>query len=153
MDSGPAEMNSLYGSMTRSAVISLLNSRCAMILDPTRTAPVWPPIPRIAARRICLVSGSDPEFRRREATRAGDGVREGCDHRDEQEEKRSEGGTGGGRRPAPTILSRIRQGVPSAPSNHSPRWTNLQNGSLPCNRQSERSDKQTPPRASARVLV
>ena len=26
-----------------------------------RTAPVWPPIPRIAARRICLVSDSDPE--------------------------------------------------------------------------------------------
>jgi hypothetical protein len=25
-------------------------------------------------------------------SRAGDGVREGCDHRDEQEEKRSEGG-------------------------------------------------------------
>jgi hypothetical protein len=43
-------------------------------------------------------------------SRAGDGVREGCDHRDEQEEKRSEGGTGGGRRPAPTVLSRIRQG-------------------------------------------
>jgi len=31
-------------------------------------------------------------------SRAGDGVREGCDHRDEQEEKRSEGGTGGRRR-------------------------------------------------------
>ena len=68
MDGGPAEMNSLYGSMARSAVISLLNSRCAMILAPTRTAPVWPPIPRIVARRICLVSGSDPEFRRRGAT-------------------------------------------------------------------------------------
>ena len=39
-------------------------------------------------------------------------------NRDEQEEKRSEGGTGGGRRPAPTVLSRIRQGVLSAPSNH-----------------------------------
>src|SRR5437867_8762807 len=51
-------------------------------------------------------------------SRAGDGVREGCDHRDEQEEKRSEGGTGGGRRPAPTVLSRIRQGVLSAPLNH-----------------------------------
>ena len=44
-------------------------------------------------------------------SRAGDGVREGCDHRDEQEEKRPEGGTGGRRRPAPTVLSRIRQGV------------------------------------------
>jgi hypothetical protein len=32
---------------------------------------VWPPVPRIAARAICLVSGSDPEFRRREATRLG----------------------------------------------------------------------------------
>jgi len=51
-------------------------------------------------------------------SRAGDGVREGCDHRDKQEEKRSEGGTAGGRRPAPTVLSRIRQGVLSAPPNH-----------------------------------
>ena len=51
-------------------------------------------------------------------SRAGAGVREGCDHRDEQEEKRYEGGAGGGRRPAPTDLSRIRQGVLSAPSNH-----------------------------------
>src|SRR5260370_28964175 len=48
-------------------------------------------------------------------TRAGDGVRDGCDHRDEQEEKRSEGGTGGGRRRAPTVLSRIRQGGPERP--------------------------------------
>src|SRR6266403_1271252 len=48
-------------------------------------------------------------------SRAGDGVREGCDHRDEQEEKRSEGGTGGGRRRAPTVLSRIRQGRPERP--------------------------------------
>jgi hypothetical protein len=64
-------LSSLYGSMTRSAVISLLNSRCAMILAPTRTAPVWPPIPRIGARRICLVSSSDAEFKRREATRLG----------------------------------------------------------------------------------
>jgi len=37
-------------------------------------------------------------------SRAGDGVREGFDHRDGQEEKRSEGGTGGGRRPAPTVF-------------------------------------------------
>src|SRR6266850_240773 len=48
-------------------------------------------------------------------SRPGDGVREGCDHRDEQEEKRSEGGTGGGRRRAPTVLSRIRQGGPERP--------------------------------------
>jgi hypothetical protein len=33
-------------------------------------------------------------------------------HRDEQEEKRSEGSTGGGRSRAPTVLSRIRQGGP-----------------------------------------
>jgi hypothetical protein len=44
--------------------------------------------------------------------RAGTGVREGCDHRNEQEENRSEDGTGGGRRRAPTVLSRIRQGCP-----------------------------------------
>jgi len=48
-------------------------------------------------------------------SRAGDGIREGCDHCDEQEEKRSEGGTGGGRRRAPTVLSRIRQGGPERP--------------------------------------
>ena len=40
-------------------------------------------------------------------SRAGDGVREGCDHRDEQEEKRSEGGTGRGRRPAPTVTGKV----------------------------------------------
>jgi hypothetical protein len=50
-------------------------------------------------------------------SRAGDRVREGCDHRDEQEEKRPEGGTGGRRSPAPTVLSRIRQGVVER-SNH-----------------------------------
>ena len=32
-----------------------------------------------------------------------------CDHRAKQEEKGSEGGTVGVRRPAPTVLSRIRQ--------------------------------------------
>jgi hypothetical protein len=36
-------------------------------------------------------------------SRAGDGVREGCDHRDEQEAKHSEGGTGGDRRPGATV--------------------------------------------------
>ena len=45
-------------------------------------------------------------------SRAGDGVREGCDHRDKQEEKGSEGGTGRGCRRAPAVLSRIRQGGP-----------------------------------------
>ena len=43
---------------------------------------------------------------------AGDRVREGCDYRDEQEEQRSERCAGGGRRRAPTVLSRIRQGGP-----------------------------------------
>src|ERR1700676_3807563 len=48
-------------------------------------------------------------------SRAGDGVRDGCDHRDEQEERRSEGGTGGGRRPRANRLVPHPPGRPERP--------------------------------------
>jgi len=60
----PAKLNSLYGSMTRSAVISLLKLQMCHGPGSYANSAGVASDPRIAARRICLVSGS-PEFRRR----------------------------------------------------------------------------------------